>query len=317
MIPAPDNGADARSRAETEPAPDAGDIRCWIVALQHEDAQTRHRAADALGEIGDPAAVRALLEAVRDPNAYVRRQAARALGQIGDASAVPGLIGALNDDRHFVREQGVEALARIGAASVSGLADALREQNPAARFHIVEALGSIGDVSAVPALIDALSDTNPYVRQSAAGALGDLGDAESLPHKVLAATRLPVAQRIAILETLGNARYRQGRLFKNFLVLSYPVLPLERYCRSLLDREDIEEEARVGAKVVLAYRMLVRPRASGQLPEPDELLHLSSPDEAAASPSALGPAVDASAEETQGPRSSPLRMAWERLTRRR
>lgn len=90
------------------------EVQNLIHALQPNDEGVRSRAAEALGQIGEPAkdAVPALIEALDDEN-QVRSNATKALGWIGEP-AVPALIQALGDENHYVRDNAADALGRIG-----------------------------------------------------------------------------------------------------------------------------------------------------------------------------------------------------------
>ncbi len=54
----------------------------WLRQLEAVDPSARAKAARALGEMGDAAAVPALMEALKDPDPEVRRAAARALEKV-------------------------------------------------------------------------------------------------------------------------------------------------------------------------------------------------------------------------------------------
>ena len=91
-------------------------IRRLIANLSLPDAEDRQLAAEALGQIGAPAAaaVSRLTEVLqKDESIHVRRAAAFALGQIGEA-AVPALIEALRDPDNDVRGKAANALGGIG-----------------------------------------------------------------------------------------------------------------------------------------------------------------------------------------------------------
>ncbi|MDH6136501.1 HEAT repeat protein [Kitasatospora sp. MAA4] len=79
-------------------------------------------AADALGRLGDPAAIPALAEALTDSN-YLCSCAALALGRIGDPAAVPPLIGVLRDPDKFWVPRGAAAVALgdLGSAAQPAL----------------------------------------------------------------------------------------------------------------------------------------------------------------------------------------------------
>ena len=78
-------------------------------------------AAEALGQIGVPAAVPALVAALRDESEELRVSAARALGQISDAAAVDGLVAALGSDRREADRAAAAALLRLGASGLRAL----------------------------------------------------------------------------------------------------------------------------------------------------------------------------------------------------
>jgi hypothetical protein len=56
------------------------DVAGLSEALRDPDPQTRVKAVDALGQVGDEAAIDALLRALDDEDPYVREHAARCLG---------------------------------------------------------------------------------------------------------------------------------------------------------------------------------------------------------------------------------------------
>jgi len=132
-----------------------------IKALSSRDPYVRHRAVEASGKIGDPAAVPALIVALSDYDPYVRGRAGEALGKIGDPAAVPALVVALSDEDPYVRRYVAAALDKIGdPAAVPALMSALRDEDPYVRQYVAGTLYKIGDPALVP-LILALSDEDP------------------------------------------------------------------------------------------------------------------------------------------------------------
>ena len=85
-----------------------------LAALKDKDAAVRRQAADALGRLGDKAAVESLIAALKDGDRGVRWSAARSLGTLGDKRAVEPLIAALKDGDDWVRGEIAEALGRLG-----------------------------------------------------------------------------------------------------------------------------------------------------------------------------------------------------------
>ncbi|MBE0415655.1 MAG: HEAT repeat domain-containing protein [Dehalococcoidia bacterium] len=113
------------------------------------------------------------IKALESGNPNVRSAAADALGMIGDEAAVPALIDALKDEFSVVRTDAAFALGRLGAAAVPALIEALKEEEERMRAEAAFALGEIGRdaKSAVLALIEALNDEKEDVRREAAWAL--------------------------------------------------------------------------------------------------------------------------------------------------
>lgn len=155
--------------------------------LEHPDAQTRARAARALGRLRDTSAVAGLRRLADDAAVDVRREVAFALGQCPGSTAVV----------------------------VTRLAE---ETDPQTRAHLVEALGKQGDEQVVVMLLDALVTPNRGLRPSlepaaAARALGRLSlrdvDAVRTP---LVAERLLAQLRRGDRGTRQAAAFALGRL---------------------------------------------------------------------------------------------------------
>ncbi|MCW3099801.1 MAG: lyase domain protein repeat-containing protein [Chthonomonadaceae bacterium] len=180
------------------------EVEVRLRALQSGDATLRAKAAQALGRIGDAAAVPFLLETLYDPERQVREYVAEALGRIS-ARSDPELQAALEDADAFVNEQSpqtidgivppsrailfqtlrttqdfvldsvIEALGRIGPVVVPDLLELLQDPDGFVRAPAAEVLGRIGDPAAVPALLNLLQDRNTHTWQCAADALGRYG----------------------------------------------------------------------------------------------------------------------------------------------
>jgi HEAT repeat protein len=122
----------------------------------------RAAAADALGKLGDPAAVPDLVQALTDPN-YLAVSAALALGQIGDAAAVGPLVDVVRDHAKSWVPRGAAAVAlgNIGPAAASAV-PALRE----ALEYDVASAGEKWDERAHEAVVDALNRIDDPSAQS-------------------------------------------------------------------------------------------------------------------------------------------------------
>lgn len=102
-------------------------VRAWLEALDRrlrEDGElsASDAAADALREIGRPAAAR-LMELLNDPRPSVRRSAVAALGGMGPTAkaALPALVELLRSDDSSLREAAFTALGQLGSAAEPAL----------------------------------------------------------------------------------------------------------------------------------------------------------------------------------------------------
>lgn len=159
------------------------------------DAYLQVAAVDALGRIGDPAAIDTLVAvATGAPEPFTAKKALLALGRIGDPRAGPAVLKLLFEDRAGVTffPEAAFAAAEIGRPMAQPLLAILEGKDAAlagwAREHGVvpgalyaksaQVLGDVGGPEAVPALLAKLgyTDRDPgvqvYVRVLAAESLG-------------------------------------------------------------------------------------------------------------------------------------------------
>ncbi len=146
-----------------------------LAALQ--DFWLRGAAAEALSRIG-PEAVPPLMSALASGSPQVRLGAADALGQIGEPArpALPALGRRLQDSSVLVRVHVAEAIWEIHqdlAAALPVLIDALKNEDRDVRAHAAEAMGHIGPAASavIPVLVISSGDADPIVRVHAAAAL--------------------------------------------------------------------------------------------------------------------------------------------------
>lgn len=161
-------------------------------------------AVDALGMIGDPAAVETLTVVAMDPQGepFTSKKATLALGRIGDPKSMPVILKLM-----FISRGGVSffpeaafAASQIGPSMIPPLLAVLqgrdaelsawaKEQNyPSGALYAKAAsvLGDVGDASVVPALVQKLSYVDAdaglqlFVRVYAAEALGRLRAREAV-----------------------------------------------------------------------------------------------------------------------------------------
>lgn len=197
-----------------------------------EDAVARGYAAEALGLIGDSAALPALVKALKDVYGDVRENAARALGRIGDEAALPALVDAmLQDTSDDVCQEAARALDKMDRlATVDAFSQALWHGAFMYDDGAVDALRKTaqrhGDQTAIAALIAALGGYNKWLRRRAACALEQVGEAaipqliEAVRHEEqwvrwMAPGRLARLDRnaatAALTDAMGDANYEVRR----------------------------------------------------------------------------------------------------------
>ncbi len=118
--------------------------------------------------------VEVLIEQLRHKDAKMRMEAAEVLGQLKDPRAVKPLIVALKDTDIAVQEKVLKALVNIKAVEL--LISLLNDKSSEVRGGAAWALGEIKDPRAVEPLITALKDSDAEVRRGAAWALADIED---------------------------------------------------------------------------------------------------------------------------------------------
>lgn len=215
--PAPPPSADAALTVEQA-----------ISQLQGEDLGLRFYAAWWLGKfrVREPAAISALIAALTDEDdrtaagGYpLRRNAARALGKLGDRSAVPALINCLDCSDYYVREAAAQALETLGdPAAIPPLTQLLSatsaqldqaQPTPAQPYDaLLEALGSLGAVAAIPLIQSFLDHPTERVQYAAARAMYQLTGESAYGDRLIQALRGPSLQlRRAVLADLGAIGY--------------------------------------------------------------------------------------------------------------
>ncbi|MBI4083919.1 MAG: HEAT repeat domain-containing protein [Candidatus Lambdaproteobacteria bacterium] len=182
--------------------------------LESGDAFVRCLAAQALGRLGNRAAVPGLLGLLADEDVDVCCDAVAALGALGDRRAVPALLEVYAQaPLGELRLAALDALGRIGGEQAGALLRAVAQERDAtwdevgpvgwdrywdARRTAVSALGRLGDPSAAPVLARLLADEDGEdVASLALTALAALGPAGA--EVVCAQVRggLPLVRRAA------------------------------------------------------------------------------------------------------------------------
>lgn len=151
-----------------------------IAQLADPDYNVRIAAADALRDIGAPAAaaVPALQKALADRHPTLRQASARALGQIGDKSApvVGALRESLQDPELSVQLAAAWSLHKVDPEGKHYI-PVLKRTMESGEGGTIVAVGNLGPGNdwAVPTLTKLLNDHRPGVRRLAAEALAKIG----------------------------------------------------------------------------------------------------------------------------------------------
>lgn len=152
-------------------------VQKLIFDLNNYHSDVRFFAAEALGQIGNPIAVKPLVSVFNDSDYEVIENATFALGEIGNLIATKALINALNDSDSDMRNKAAGALGEIGnTIATEELINALNDSDSDVRSNSAYALGKIGNPIATKFLISSLNDSDIFVRRNAASALGKIGD---------------------------------------------------------------------------------------------------------------------------------------------
>lgn len=116
----------------------------------------------------------------RTDSTIIRAQAARVLGRLGDSRAIPHLVEFAGDPESNVRMEVLGALGKLKArGSLNVVVDGLKDESVVVRGSAAQALGRIGDQTAIGPLRTVLDvDADPEVRLHAAESLGVLGDTD-------------------------------------------------------------------------------------------------------------------------------------------
>ena len=137
------------------------DLTALQALLKDDDPDVRIFASDILGSTNSALAVPSLCHALlNDPEVNVRYQAAVSLGTLAFPESAPCLNSALNDEE-WVQFSVIEALIKLkDASSISAMVKALGRSSELVSSIIVDALGEMGNIKAVPLLLKGL-DSSP------------------------------------------------------------------------------------------------------------------------------------------------------------
>lgn len=158
-------------------------VRPLVLNLKHPDWFIRWTMAEALGWIYGDLTTQTLMGTLDDPVWTVRVAAIHALVEIGEPQAVPKLVSMLaHDPETKVREMVAEALGVIGdETAIPALVTAANDHDEFVRRVAIEALGRLQATAATHTLLKAINDENIDVKMSAIQALGQIKAEDAVP----------------------------------------------------------------------------------------------------------------------------------------
>lgn len=152
-----------------------------IPLLGSKRIEVRNITASVLVKYGH-SAVKDLIDALVDPNEDVRKFSADILGLARNPEAVADLCkSALDDKVNTVAVSSIEALGKIGDLSALPTLYAIFDRKQGMEAEVVEAIGLIGGADSVTFLSQRLEHPDPIINFAIIDAFGNLGQESGLP----------------------------------------------------------------------------------------------------------------------------------------
>ena len=156
----------------------AGALGTLLRLLGNADRDIRKYAADALGRVGDAAALPALVAALEDEDVNVAATAAEAMGMLALPEAVPALARSVAMGPDWLRVASLSSLGRIGTVeALEAIRAVPREASLPVLLAAVEAAGVAGHADrarAIGFLCSLLEVAEPPAVEAIVQSLGDL-----------------------------------------------------------------------------------------------------------------------------------------------
>ena len=152
-----------------------GRVKLLLPLLKDKDDDIRKFAVDLLSEIGDKGGCRYLEEMIHDPNPNVRAACMTSIGKLKCRGLTEAVINAL-DDEEWVIFSAVEALGELGDSSaVVPISRLIKRDSEPLRYAAIEALGKIGGTEAEGTLTDFIENSSGTMRTAAIRSLLSTG----------------------------------------------------------------------------------------------------------------------------------------------
>lgn len=176
-----------------------------VAAASDTSEPVRVAALEHLPFLDDPRVTPVLVSAVAGDTPRARAAAARALARVGGADAGQALVAATSDPDHWVRYFASRSLGERREKEAVGRLVAVAEADPLPHVRVaaLDAVGSVGDASAVTSLARCAEDDERDVAAAALRALGRLGTSDALATLKAAARADDPSRRLAAVQALA------------------------------------------------------------------------------------------------------------------
>jgi len=172
--------------------------------LRRPEPGARAAAAEALGLLGDPAALDYLLPLLGDEESSVRLAVARALGRIRHTRSAERLAQALEDQDPKVSAAAAGALEALGELAVEPMFQLLTSPGAETRVRAIAVLGRLRHKGAAARLLRGLCDRVAWVRIVSAQALGEIGESQATASLLRVLDDRDAVVRAMAAEALGK-----------------------------------------------------------------------------------------------------------------
>ncbi len=145
--------------------------------LKSPHIKQRLQAIEALEDLESQAALKHLLEALADSAWQVRKEAAKVLATYRFPEVTKALVHLLKDNHAGVRNAALQALCQIGNQVGDFIIDEFSNLNQRGQILSIQVLGEVKAKQAVPFLIQIINQpADPNIKTVAVEALGEIGD---------------------------------------------------------------------------------------------------------------------------------------------
>lgn len=186
------------------------DIPRFISILMSDpDVNVRRAAAQILGQVDAPAIFEKLFQYLKDEDWWVRETIAETLSRIKDERIFPAAVELLSSPDPSLRRYAIEII--VGLKDPRGLVPLikmLKDPDWWVRERAVSALGTLGTAKIVPILANLLSIKElSYIT---AEALGEIGDASAVPFLIKAIETADVETKLVIMRSLEKLQAKEA-----------------------------------------------------------------------------------------------------------